>query len=117
VNYRGVEILDLPQQTALSLYRFAQEALTNAAKHAEAECIEVVLQVDAQEIRLLVKDDGRGFELPTEEETSVKAVGMGLTGMYERLETLRGRLEIQSTPGKGTTLIACVPLAEETSLA
>jgi len=117
VNYRGVEILDLPQLTALSLYRFAQEALTNAAKHAEAECIEVVLQVDAQEIRLLVKDDGRGFELPTEEETPVKAVGMGLTGMYERLVTLRGRLEIQSTPGKGTTLIACVPLAEETSLA
>ena len=115
VDYRNAEIPDLPQLTALSLYRFAQEALTNAAKHAKAECIEVILQVDAEEIRLLVKDDGRGFELPTEEETSVKVMGKGLTGMYERLETLRGSLEIQSAPGQGTTLIACVPLAEETS--
>jgi signal transduction histidine kinase len=115
VNYRNADVPDLPQLTALSLYRFAQEALTNVAKHAEAQCIEVILQADAEEVRLSVKDDGRGFDLPTGREASAKGAGIGLLGLRERLETIGGSLEIQSVPGQGTMLVARVPLEGETS--
>jgi PAS domain S-box-containing protein len=113
VEYKGTDIPDLPPRSALSLYRFAQEALTNVAKHAGARRVEMTLLADAEKIRLSVADDGRGFALSSELEEPVKMAGIGLTGMYERLETMGGSLEVQSAPGQGTTLIASVPIVEE----
>jgi signal transduction histidine kinase len=73
----------------------------------------MTLLADAEKIRLSVADDGRGFALSSELEEPVKMAGIGLTGMYERLETMGGSLEVQSAPGQGTTLIASVPIVEE----
>jgi signal transduction histidine kinase len=98
---------------ALTLYRFAQEALTNVAKHAEADHIEMKLQMDAEKIFLSVTDNGVGFRAPIDLESQTKAAGIGLAGMYERLETIGGTLEIHSKPKQGTTLVASVPLREE----
>jgi signal transduction histidine kinase len=114
VQYQGMEVESqaLPLLTSLSLYRFVQEALTNAAKHAQATRIEVVLQQDAENILLSVTDNGRGFEPPPDLDSAEDLQGVGLRGMYERLIMINGRLEIHTSPGRGTRLLARVPLVE-----
>ena len=108
LHYSGVEIPDLDPLSALSLYRFAQEAITNAAKHAQASEIQVKLRQDSDMIVLIVADDGVGFEPPDLEEY-VPASGAGLVGMIERLEMVGGSLQIESKPGKGSRLTAVIP--------
>jgi two-component system sensor histidine kinase NreB len=85
-----------------------QEALTNAAKHAQASRIQVRLAQDDRWIRLEVEDDGVGFE-PGDQRSAV--AGIGLVGLQERFEMLGGWIEVDSGPGQGTRLAACVPLA------
>jgi signal transduction histidine kinase len=84
-----------------ALYRAAQEALTNVAKHAGATSAQVVLAFEKSEVVLRVSDDGRGSERSTG--------GFGLTGMRERAELLGGRVEIASEPGKGFSIHVTVP--------
>lgn len=112
INYSGCELPDLAALTALSLYRFAQEALTNVAKHAEATVIEVTLHQDSDMITLKIADNGRGFVPPNLDET-IPAHGAGLVGMVERLEMVEGSLQIESTPGQGSCLTAVVPYLKE----
>jgi signal transduction histidine kinase len=73
----------------------------------------VKLQSDAENIILTISDDGQGFDPASEMETTGKPSGIGLAGMYERLEAIGGKLEIETAPGQGTKLIASVPLIEE----
>lgn len=114
VTYTGQETPDLAPLSALSLYRFAQEALTNAAKHAQASEVQVTLRQDVDEITLVVADNGHGFSVPDLEE-SLPAQGAGLLGMVERLEMVNGRLQINSSPEQGSRLTAVVPyLLEKT---
>jgi signal transduction histidine kinase len=97
---------------ALCLYRFAQEALTNIARHARATGIEMTLRKDQDVIVLAVSDDGLGFVAPDfNEDTHTPAAG--LVGMKERLEMVDGHLTIESAPGKGSRLTAVVPFVEE----
>ena len=91
----------------VALYRVVQEALTNAARHSGACNVNVVLQKSGGEVRVLIEDDGRGFE--TEGGFSKR---LGLVGMRERLEAVGGDLQIESEPGRGTTIFANVPLVE-----
>ncbi len=112
IHYTGTELSDLAGLAALSLYRFAQEALTNAAKHAEATEVQVTLAQDSDMITLQIEDNGRGFIVPDLDE-SVPAQGAGLVGMIERLEMVNGRLRIASTPGQGSRLTAVVPYTTE----
>lgn len=115
VRYTGQEIPDLAPLSALSLYRFAQEALTNAIKHAQASEVAVTLSQDDDEITLMVADNGHGFPVPDLEE-SLPAQGAGLLGMVERLEMVDGRLYIESTPEQGSRLTAVVPYLMEKSV-
>lgn len=93
------------QETAL--YRAAQEALTNIAKHARAGSVQVQLRRDADCVELTVSDDGRGFsETDTQSEAS-----FGLVGMRERLALVRGSLQLDTAPGAGTTVHVRVPVA------
>jgi signal transduction histidine kinase len=108
ISYQGIELLSLPDPTATSLYRFVQEALTNAAKHANASRIDVSLQCDDGQISLTVADDGRGFRVKSAEDIP-HTNGMGLMGMVERLMLLGGHLHINSSPGQGTHLTATIP--------
>jgi PAS domain S-box-containing protein len=108
ISYEGKDIAGLAPLVALSLYRFAQESLTNAAKHAGAGEVEVKLDQTSDTIILMVKDNGEGFE-PPDWDADLPPEGTGLIGMLERLEMVDGRLEISSAPGRGTELTAVVP--------
>lgn len=108
VEYAGVELPSLRDVAQVCLYRFLQEALTNAAKHARASRVRVRLEALAGAVRLAVQDDGVGFDA-ARALGGVEGGGLGLVGMRERLELLDGRLEICSAPGAGTAIAAVVP--------
>ncbi|WP_244929460.1 histidine kinase [Nocardioides sp. W7] len=91
----------LPPETELVVYRVAQEALTNAARHAGARGVELTLQRLGDRVVLGVEDDGRG--LPA------GASGAGLRGMRERARSVGGELEVTGSPGRGTRVRLSVP--------
>jgi signal transduction histidine kinase len=88
---------DLPAHVATAVYRIAQEALQNVAKHADATSATLRLHTHGDMITLEVEDDGKGF-------TQASNTGYGLPGMRERAELLGGTLEVKSQPGRGTLL-------------
>lgn len=98
----------LPREVELVLYRVGQEALSNITRHAAAKTVTVELGCQGRQITLAVKDDGRGFD--PAHPVCAEGHGLGLLGMRERLAMIGGDLEIQSTVGQGSTLIARVPL-------
>jgi signal transduction histidine kinase len=94
------------------LYRVAQEALTNVARHAQATEAEVTIQKLDGAIRMEIKDNGKGF-LQDRLPPPKKNKRLGLLGMRERVEMVNGSFTIESAPGKGTTVQAQVPLASD----
>ncbi len=98
---------NLPGEVALCIYRVAQEALRNIARHAKATAVQLSLALKEGGVRLAVKDNGRGFEPTLQTRRS-----LGHASMRERIRLVGGKLIIQSTPGEGTTVIAFVPLGE-----
>lgn len=92
---------------ATGLFRILQEALTNVMRHAQAHSVEVSLSLEQGGLRLLVSDDGQGFDVAQPRPNS-----FGLVGMRERVMMLGGRLELSSTPGEGATLVVWVPMKE-----
>jgi signal transduction histidine kinase len=88
------------------LARIAEEAVTNACKHAAATRIQVALRTEGERLVLRVRDDGGGFD-----PRSLRAQGYGIVGMRERLGELRGVLDIVSAPGEGAEIRAEVPFA------
>src|SRR5437899_11515385 len=96
----------LPPPADLTVYRFVQEALTNAAKYAKAKSLKVSMHVNGEQVRVEVADDGVGFD------TKASRVGHhGLVGLRYRVEAVGGRLRVSSAPGKGTRLTAELPRA------
>src|ERR1022692_3296539 len=94
------------------LYRVAQEALTNVSRHAHASRVEVSIQKLAAGICMKITDDGKSFR----GDRLMNAKGgkrLGLLGMRERLEMVGGRFEIESAPGRATTVTAEIPFAED----
>jgi signal transduction histidine kinase len=98
------QALDLTPELQSTIYRVIQEGLTNIAKHARAENVELRLGEQGGVLMLLLKDDGQGFE------TEAHHSGFGLLGMRERLELAGGRLAVISESGAGTELRASVPV-------
>jgi signal transduction histidine kinase len=98
----------IPPNVELVLYRIVQEALSNVAKHASASRVETHLSRKGRTLRLLVEDDGCGFDV--EAAKGSRQSGLGLFGMEERLALIGGTLRVESSPGKGTRLSAEVPL-------
>lgn len=99
----------LASERETTLYRVAQEALTNIAKHARARSVSIVLQREDNDVRLVVEDDGRGFDTSPTRGDDASPGRLGLVGMQERLAQFGGSLEIDSAPGKGTTIVARIP--------
>jgi signal transduction histidine kinase len=93
----------LPARLEAALYRLAQEALTNVAKHARAQHVTLSLTHAGDEFRLVVEDDGVGFD-PSLPVPSGPSGGFGLAGMRERVALLGGMLDVYSRPGAGTRL-------------
>jgi chemotaxis family two-component system sensor kinase Cph1 len=100
----------LPTIVETTLYRILQEAMTNIVKHAKATRVGVILKADAGMATLIVEDDGRGFQLEEVGANGTAAPRLGLLGMRERLALVEGALEIETVPGRGTTIIIHVPI-------
>jgi PAS domain S-box-containing protein len=95
-----------------NLYRVAQEALHNILKHAEAAHVTVLLQRRDDELVLVIEDDGHGFALtPAPEHVQPGSGGLGLLSMRERAVIMGGTLEIETAPGRGTSIFVRVPAA------
>jgi PAS domain S-box-containing protein len=104
--FAGVEQLDNNKRTVL--YRVAQEALTNVARHAQASRVEVSLQKLHGAARMEIKDNGKSFPVKRVLHTQ-KGKRLGLLGMRERVEMVGGTFCIESAPGQGTTITAQIP--------
>ena len=110
VTYEGpTEADDLTSGGGLALYRVAQEALGNVARHAEVDRARLALSMEPGLIRLLIEDQGRGCDLRSAET----GPGIGITSMRERLEILGGALQVESSPGKGTRITATLPTGRD----
>jgi signal transduction histidine kinase len=94
----------LPDEKALSIFRIGQEALQNAIKHADAATIEITLEPRGHGLKLIVQDDGAGFDV-TDKQAKFS---IGLSSMKERTHLVNGVLNIRSRPGKGTTVTLSV---------
>jgi signal transduction histidine kinase len=103
VDLRGLGA-DLPDDVQIALFRVVQEALTNVVRHSEAASVSIVATASAGRIRMVVDDDGRGFEPSAPTET------LGLAGIRERVELLGGGLRVESSPGQGTAVVVDLEL-------
>lgn len=97
------EELEVHDELRTAVYRVVQEALQNSVRHAEAKRVQIGLASGGGRLRILVKDDGKGFD-------PAVTRGMGILGMQERIAQFGGTLRINSTPGNGTVLTVDVPL-------
>ena len=108
--FAELELLNMSRRTAL--FRVAQEALTNVGRHAQASRVDVSIKKVPDGVCMKIHDDGRSFPV----QRVLLARGskrLGLLGMRERLEMVGGQFEIESTPGKGTTITAFVPVSKK----
>jgi signal transduction histidine kinase len=94
----------LSGEAAVNLYRVAQEALSNVARHAAARQVTLSLAWKAGRLEMTVQDDGKGFTLPSTSDALTAAGHYGLAGMQERVGLIGGQLAIETAPGKGTTI-------------
>jgi signal transduction histidine kinase len=102
---------NLPPEAATTLYRVAQEALTNVERHARAEAVMIGCTVTGESIIMEIEDDGAGFDPAQMAQPRESGQGLGLLGMRERLALMGGELVIESEPGHGTRVVATLPLA------
>ena len=100
----------LPPEFEVNLFRIVQETLNNLLKHARAAQVKVTLTKEHAHLRLVVEDDGRGFDASRLASLPPDQRGLGLREITERAKMMRGRAVIQSRPGQGTRLIVEVPL-------
>ena len=103
--------LSVPDETALAIFRIAQEALHNAIQHADASEIAVRLTEYPDRLRMTVTDDGKGFTGGTDTGRFVAEGHFGLAGMRERAAMIGGSLEVQSAPDYGTVVVLELPSA------
>jgi two-component system CheB/CheR fusion protein len=98
----------LPPEKKIALFRIAQEALTNCAKHAQASAVTIDFNADSDQLQLSIADNGVGIDL---EGAGAKTHGLGLLSMQERAEAIGGSWQIESAPGKGTRVSVSVGVA------
>lgn len=109
LEFNAPDILEnVPQDIALCIYRVAQEGLRNVSRHAGATRAEVALRYADRGLQLTVRDNGVGFDIGQRRA----GMSLGLASMRERVISLGGRLDIKSSPGRGTTVQAWIPLRD-----
>ncbi len=99
----------LPSELEIMLYRIIQEALTNAARHAQASLVRLHMWQEAAHLNISIEDNGHGFDLEEVTNRTLARRGAGLLGIQERVTILGGSLDIQTRPGGGTHLQIEVP--------
>lgn len=103
----------LRPEAEVALLRTAQEALANVAKHAHASRVGLTLSYMDRDVALDVRDDGAGFRVESVGTNGHDGSGFGLVAMRQRIEGVAGTLQVESEPGLGTAISACVPAAPE----
>jgi signal transduction histidine kinase len=98
----------LPSEVRIAFYRIAQEALNNVIKHARANEVQVCLRCTSKETVLRIEDDGRGFD-----QNAIQSDNLGLNIMRERAAEIGAKLMIDSSPEKGTRVVARWPHTTE----
>src|SRR6266487_1259079 len=107
---QGVQTLPLSVEEAL--FRVAQEALANVARHSKATLVQMILTTTDEKVTLSIVDNGQGFDT-----TRQGYLGVGLLSMQERMKALGGDVQVESTPGKGTRVVAfCNRLGVDTAM-
>jgi len=110
VDIDGIDGL-FSKETARNLYRIFQEALTNIAKHANANHVNVQIRRENENVYCLIEDDGQGFDVNEARGRDARCKGLGLTVMEERAFLIGGTLEISSCKGeRGTKMLLTVPI-------
>lgn len=104
-----------PAPLEIACYRIAQEALNNATRHAAAKQVLVSVESDGALLKLVVRDDGVGFDEDSARLRAARSGSMGLIGMEERAQLAGGRLKVRSAPGGGTTVSVVFPLQQRAS--
>jgi PAS domain S-box-containing protein len=102
----GEEPEKLPDNIKTGLYRILQESLTNVARHANATAIIVTAKINNKILELSIEDNGSGFEISKVKSKKT----LGILGMQERSSMMGGDFSVNSTPGKGTTIVVSVPI-------
>ncbi len=110
-DFSGRVDVPLPDDLETLAYRVVQEALSNAAKHAHATQVLVMVQADGSQLRVEIEDDGQGFDAGLARDF-LRDGRVGLASMRERVELASGSLVVRSSPGRGTSIIAALPLDE-----
>jgi signal transduction histidine kinase len=103
----------LSAELAIACFRVAQEALTNVVRHAAARHVWIELNQNDRVLELVVRDDGVGFDVAPTLEQAARRGSLGMLGMRERVEILRGTLQVESEAGRGTRILASFPLSED----
>ncbi len=106
----GLDGKRLPSPIETALYRMVQEGLTNVLKHAQARRVSLIIQCSPDQVLAILEDDGRGFDTERVTNSWGPRGRLGLLGMRERVVLVGGTLTIESTPGRGTTIFARIPL-------
>jgi two-component system sensor histidine kinase DegS len=100
----------LSPEAEVTIFRVVQEALNNVAKHSGARTARVILQFDLEKVKLVVSDDGHGFDLAKENEGYGRSGKIGIIGMNERARLLNGTIRFDSTPDLGTMVVLEAPV-------
>jgi len=103
----SIQSLTLPDPVALTIYRLIQETIHNIGKHAEATIVVVQLSRDDDVTTLMIRDNGRGFDL---DKALATGKGMGLRSIRTRADALRASVQLDTAPGKGTTYMIEIPV-------
>jgi len=109
-EYVGNATTEIPPDLETLAYRVVQEALQNSAKHSSATAVNVTAETTGGQLRVEIVDDGRGFDSSKVREY-LQNGRVGLAGMKERVELANGTFMVHSTPGRGTTVVASLPLS------
>jgi two-component system, chemotaxis family, CheB/CheR fusion protein len=112
LHARGLGGVRLSREVEITLYRVVQEGLTNVLKHASATRVDLILELREGVVRLVLEDNGAGFDVEQVLTSAEKARRLGVRGMQERVALLGGELQIESSPGHGTTLYVRLPALE-----
>lgn len=110
LHMRGLQAARLSLAVEATIYRLVQEGLTNVFKHAQAAQVSIIIERQSDEVRVIIEDNGVGFAVTTSAHVHASAQQLGLSGMQARVTLLGGTLQIESSPGSGTTIFARLPL-------
>jgi signal transduction histidine kinase len=108
-------VKDLPMEIRIVLFRIAQEAVTNAVRHANASEVDIFLTRNEHELCLKILDNGEGFDIESKLKPEHEPPCWGLMGMIERASLINARCQITSKPRKGTTITVDVPMSFQTA--